>query len=95
MSPQAAVNAYRKYIQPFKGRAYLGAPAVTNGAGGLPFLKEFLRLCTGCHVDYLAIHWYDSATNDAYFKSYMQQAYAVSGTLKLKLWITEVRSATF
>lgn len=90
MSPQQAVNAYKKYIQPFKGRAYLGAPAVTNGPAGLPWLKEFFRLCTGCQIDFLPVHWYDSATNDAWFKLYMSQAYAATGSLKLKLWVTEV-----
>ncbi|KAH7351312.1 glycosyl hydrolase catalytic core-domain-containing protein [Rhexocercosporidium sp. MPI-PUGE-AT-0058] len=89
MSPQQAVNAYKKHIQPFKGRAYLGAPAVTNGPAGLPWLKEFLRLCTGCQVDFLPVHWYDSATNDGWFKLYMSQAYAATGSLKLKLWVTE------
>ena len=30
MTPQAAVNAYRQYIQPFAGRVKLGGPAVTE-----------------------------------------------------------------
>ncbi|KAK2625940.1 hypothetical protein QTJ16_005252 [Diplocarpon rosae] len=89
MSPQQAVDAYREFVQPFKGRAYLGAPAVTNGPTGLPWLTEFLRLCVGCQVDFLPVHWYDSATNDAWFKLYMSQAYAATGSLKLKLWVTE------
>lgn len=56
MSPQRAVDAYRKYIMPFSGRAALGAPAVTNGAGGLNWLREFLRLCGGCQIDFVPIH---------------------------------------
>ncbi|CZT11720.1 uncharacterized protein RCO7_08681 [Rhynchosporium graminicola] len=39
MSSQHAVDAYRKYIMPFVGRAALGAPAVTNGPGGLDWLR--------------------------------------------------------
>ncbi|PQE23844.1 glycoside hydrolase superfamily protein [Rutstroemia sp. NJR-2017a BBW] len=42
MSPQQAVNAYRTYIQPFAGRVALGAPQVSNGPNGLPFLTQAL-----------------------------------------------------
>ncbi|CZT41761.1 uncharacterized protein RSE6_01543 [Rhynchosporium secalis] len=89
MSPQQAVNAYKQYIQPFKGRAYLGAPAVAGTTAGLSWLKEFLGLCRGCQIDFLPVHWYDSATNDAWFKLYMKQVHAATGKLKLKLWVTE------
>lgn len=30
---------------------------------GVAWLKAFLRECTGCRVDAVAMHWYDSATN--------------------------------
>jgi hypothetical protein len=88
MSPQDTVNAYRQYIMPFAGRAQLGAPAVTNGAGGLPWLRQFLSLCTGCQIDFVPIHWYDSATNEAYFYSYFTSAQQVTGGRHL--WLTEV-----
>jgi hypothetical protein len=90
MSPQAAVEAYRTYLMPFANRASLGAPAVTNGGSGLPWLKEFLRLCTGCKIDFVPIHWYDSASNDAYLKLYVNQAYKAAGGREI--WITEVYS---
>lgn len=32
-------------------RASPGAPAVTNGPNGLPWLRQFLSLCTGCKID--------------------------------------------
>lgn len=88
MTPQAAANAYLTYMNPFAGRAYLGAPAVTNGGSGLPWLTKFLALCTGCHIDFIPIHWYDSATNEAYLKWYVGQAKTIAGSLNL--WITEV-----
>lgn len=87
MSPQQAADAYRMYMNPFAGRAYLGAPAVTNGPSGLPWLKQFFSLCTGCHIDFIPIHWYDKATNVPYFKSYIEEAKAAAGSLNL--WITE------
>ncbi|KAK0114834.1 hypothetical protein ONS96_013317 [Cadophora gregata f. sp. sojae] len=86
MSPKDAANAYRTFMVPFAGRAYLGAPAVTNGPSGMKWLKEFLSLCTGCHIDFVPIHWYDSATNVGYFKNYIADAHAVAGH---DLWITE------
>ncbi|CZR68368.1 uncharacterized protein PAC_18267 [Phialocephala subalpina] len=87
MSPQVAADAYRTYMKPFAGQAYLGAPAVSNGGSGLPWLTQFLTLCTGCHIDFIPIHWYDKATNVPYFKAYIGSAKAVAGSLNL--WITE------
>ncbi|KAJ5037587.1 uncharacterized protein L3040_007758 [Drepanopeziza brunnea f. sp. 'multigermtubi'] len=86
LSPKDAANAYRKHMNPFAGRAYLGAPAVTNGPSGMKWLKQFLALCTGCQIDFVPIHWYDSATNVAYFKNYLADAHAVAGK---NIWITE------
>ncbi|KUJ24693.1 uncharacterized protein LY89DRAFT_548228, partial [Mollisia scopiformis] len=91
MTPQSAVDAYRTYMNPFAGKAYLGAPAVSNGPTGLPWLTQFLELCTGCHIDFVPIHWYDKATNEAYFKSYIGQAVAVAESLRLS--ITEFNGA--
>jgi Glycosyl hydrolase catalytic core len=84
-----AVAGYKQFMQPFAGKARLGAPAVTNGAapGGLAWLTSFLSACTGCTIDVVPIHWYDSATNAAYFKSYVAQAYAAGGNRPI--WITE------
>ncbi|KAH6702829.1 hypothetical protein BKA61DRAFT_494754 [Leptodontidium sp. MPI-SDFR-AT-0119] len=86
MSAKDAANAYRTYMNPFAGRVYLGAPAVTNGPSGMKWLKEFLGLCTGCRIDFIPIHWYDSATNVAYFKNYIADAHGIAGH---DLWITE------
>ncbi|KAL5313579.1 hypothetical protein ACEPPN_018000 [Leptodophora sp. 'Broadleaf-Isolate-01'] len=87
MSSQHAVDAYRKYIMLFVGRAALGAPAVTNGPGGLTWLREFLHLCTGCEIHFVPIHWYDSATNVAYFTNYVQEAHNAAGGRQI--WLTE------
>ncbi|KAI9047133.1 hypothetical protein LZ554_008587 [Drepanopeziza brunnea f. sp. 'monogermtubi'] len=94
MSPQRAVDAYRKYMMPFAHREIsLGAPAVTNGPNGLPWLREFVRLCTGCQIDFLPIHWYDAATNILYFKNHLAEAHAVTATGggggSRQIWLTE------
>jgi Glycosyl hydrolase catalytic core len=85
----AAVAGFKQYMQPFAGKVKLSAPAVTNGAApmGLAYLQSFISSCTGCQIDVVPIHWYDSATNVAYFKAYIPQAYAAGGNRPL--WITE------
>lgn len=88
MTPQAAVEAYMKWMMPYASSFSLGAPAVTNGPTGVPWLKSFISLCTGCKIDFVPMHWYDSATNVAYFKNYMADATVAAGNRPL--WITEV-----
>ncbi|KAI5247032.1 hypothetical protein E4T42_06164 [Aureobasidium subglaciale] len=89
MSPEEAASAYKTYMMPFAGKAKLGAPAVTNGGGsmGLNWLSAFLAACDGCQVDFVSIHWYDSASNTAYFKEHVQNATDVSGGKPV--WVTE------
>jgi hypothetical protein len=45
-----------------KDKMYLGSPAVTNGANGmgLDWLREFMKQCDGCDIDFICIHWYVS-----------------------------------
>ena len=80
---------------PFANRASLGAPAVSNGAGGLPWLRDFLSACAslGCRIDFVPVHWYDSATNIAYFQNYLNEAHDAAGGRQI--WLTEVRYFPF
>ncbi|TKA74891.1 hypothetical protein B0A49_07886, partial [Cryomyces minteri] len=89
LSPEAAAAGYKTYMMPFQGKAKLGAPAVTNGGGamGLTWMKNFMTACSGCQIDFVAIHWYDSATNIAYFKNHVTNATAMAGGRPV--WITE------
>lgn len=87
----AAVAGYMQYMQPYASKAKLGAPAVTNGGApmGLTYLSNFMNAteAAGGTVDFCSIHWYDSATNIAYFKNYMQEATnACNGK---PIWLTE------
>lgn len=88
MSPAAAAAAWKKYIQPYAGKLKLISPAVTNGAAplGLAWLDKFMSACSGCTIDAVAIHIYDSATNVDYFKSYITGAY---NRYKKPIWVTE------
>jgi len=78
MLPTDAAALYIKYMNPLSGQIKLGAPAVTNGAGTSPlmgqdWLQAFFDACDGqCKVDFCPYHWYDSATNAAYFTSHQE-----------------------
>jgi hypothetical protein len=68
----------------------LGAPAVTNdnnNGKGLVWMKKFIDGCTGCKIDFVAVHWYDQWWNTAYFKNHIEQAHRDSGGRPI--WITE------
>jgi hypothetical protein len=90
IDPNTAASDYTQYMDDlFGGKGIkLGAPAVTNGGGtmGLAWLQDFLDACTGCQIDFVPIHWYDSATNIAYFQQHLEQAYNISGK---PIWLTE------
>ncbi|EME42360.1 hypothetical protein DOTSEDRAFT_73248 [Dothistroma septosporum NZE10] len=80
-----AASAYKEYMNPLASQAKLCAPSVTNGGGqmGLTYLQNFLNACNSgdetCQIDCINIHWYDSATNIAYFKQHINDAKAIAG----------------
>ncbi|RDW71445.1 hypothetical protein BP6252_08008 [Coleophoma cylindrospora] len=84
-----AAAGFLTYMQPFAGKAKLGSPAVTNGGSpmGLTYLKNFISACSKCTIDFVPIHWYDSASNVDYFKNYIAEAYTAGGNRPI--WITE------
>ena len=89
LTPQQAASAWKQWIQPFAGRAKLCSPAITNGGApmGTAWLDNFLSACTGCTIDCIAIHIYDSATNNAYFKNYIS---GIGTKYGKPVWVTEV-----
>ncbi|GAA5868012.1 hypothetical protein JCM8547_000781 [Rhodosporidiobolus lusitaniae] len=79
MTIDESVSAWKKYMSPLADSgAYLVSPAVTNGGDpmGLTYLQGFFDACPTCYKETAAInlHWYDSATNVAYFKNYLTNA---------------------
>lgn len=87
MTPAAAAALWEEYIAPYKGKVTLVGPSVTNGAApmGIAWYQEFLA-AVKTQPDAVQAHWYDSASNTAYFESYMEKFH---DTLKLPMWITE------
>jgi len=90
IEPADAATGYINYMNQFSGKATLVSPAITNGGGseGITWLENFITACDNkCLIDAVAIHWYDSATNYAYFKDHIEQAYVAGGNRTL--WLTE------
>ncbi|KAL7910522.1 glycosyl hydrolase catalytic core domain-containing protein [Trichoderma velutinum] len=85
LSPGDAVNAWRQYMEPFYGHAQLGAPAVTNG--GYNWLSQFLQACSGCHIDFIPVHWYNPWTLEKDFENWVNSICSLAGGRPV--WITE------
>jgi len=88
MTPKQAAQSWMTYMQPFAGKAKLVGPAITNGGApmGETWLKEFIGNCTQCTIDMYAMHIYDSATNEAYYKEYISN---LASTYNKTVWVTE------
>lgn len=83
-----AVTAWKRYMEPFAGKAQLGAPAVSNG--GLDWIKGFLGKCNGCHIDFVPVHWYNNADQIQDFKNWVNTICSISGSRQI--WITEFQA---
>ncbi|KAL8707532.1 MAG: hypothetical protein Q9220_007474 [cf. Caloplaca sp. 1 TL-2023] len=90
------VEGWNTYMEPFhtkyNGDVKLGSPSVCNGPDqnqGLAFLTSFLKDCGGCHIDFLAIHWYGEATDDGVqnLKDHIGKTQAMANGRPI--WLTE------
>ena len=88
LTPQQAADGFRKYLTPFKDRAEIGSPAVTNG--GYDWLKQFLNLCQDCGVEFIAVHWYNNWNQVDDLKNWINKVCALGGGRQV--WLTEVRN---
>jgi hypothetical protein len=62
ISVASAVTAWKQLMEPaksLKDKMYLGSPAVTNGVNGmgLDWLRDFMRQCNECSIDFICLHW--------------------------------------
>lgn len=72
-SVEDAISAWYKYIRPLANQGYtLGSPSTTSAPNGFDWMTNFLNKCGGdCHVDEVAVHWYDVKFED--FKTYINK----------------------
>jgi len=88
LTPSEAAQLWQEYIQPLKAAGIvLGAPAVSNGPNGLPWLQQFFQECQGCTFDFIPLHWYGVGLGPFY--NYIWGAYYEFRNVTEHFWITE------
>ncbi|KAL1853802.1 hypothetical protein Plec18167_007209 [Paecilomyces lecythidis] len=90
-----AASTYQQYMNPFKGKATLISPSVSNSVvsgQGLTYLENFLKACNGkCNIDAVGFHWYGDAGNAANdLKAYVNKCIALAKKYGISsVWLTE------
>ncbi|GAB7355696.1 hypothetical protein MBLNU459_g6399t1 [Dothideomycetes sp. NU459] len=90
MNVSTAVSTYQTYMEPFAGKALLGAPAVTNNGSpeGLTYLQNFLSACTNCTIDFINVHCYMNVySGAAYFETFINETIKIAAGKPI--WVTE------
>ncbi|KJZ75057.1 hypothetical protein HIM_05543 [Hirsutella minnesotensis 3608] len=94
LSPGQAASGHVQYMNKYGGKALIGSPSITNSgqAGqGIQWLKGFMDACNQqpekCHVDFVNVHWYSPAEQEASLYDHLQKAHEVSGGKPV--WLTE------
>ncbi|KAK1226269.1 hypothetical protein PQX77_010742 [Marasmius sp. AFHP31] len=86
IDPTYAAQLWQKYIEPLKASGVrLGAPAVSSGPGGIPWMTSFMSACSNCTFDFIPVHWYGIGV--AGFYDYLWQMHNRFGNRTL--WVTE------
>ncbi len=88
LSPQLAAQKHIELMNPFSGKALIGAPAITNSGAtgqGISWLKQFFDSCGGkCAVDFVNIHIYGVDTT-----TFLTHLRNVHDAFNKPVWITE------
>jgi hypothetical protein len=91
MSPQDAAGLWKQYIDPLKNKGYfLVSPACTNAPSGKTWMQQFLKACTGCRIDALAVHIYGTSSKE--FINYIEDMHTTFG---MQIWVTEFACQSF
>ena len=87
LSPEQAADVWRKHCWPQKIQRglRLGAPAITNGPQGIPWLQRFLDITRDVSPDFVTTHWYGVDGND--FIRHVQRVRELS---QKPVWVTEL-----
>jgi hypothetical protein len=68
---------------------FCGPAANCNGTSPYQYLKDFFAACTGCKVDYVAVHWYNCDLPS--LKDYLEPGNNLEGFEQFgkPIWLTE------
>ncbi|KAF7299656.1 Glycosyl hydrolase 53-domain-containing protein [Mycena chlorophos] len=81
-----AAQLWKQYFEPLAADGVkLGAPAISSGSTGLPWLQDFMAACTNCTIDFIPFHWYGDGTGG--FTDYLYSLHA--NYPNHTLWVTE------
>ncbi|EPE08790.1 glycoside hydrolase [Ophiostoma piceae UAMH 11346] len=85
----SAAAAHITYMNPYSGKAKIGAPAITNSGNageGISWLTSFISACDGqCAIDFCPLHWYNAPDAEE-FLEHVSNVHAACGK---PVWITE------
>lgn len=85
LSPEQAADVWRRHCWPQKQRGIrLGAPAITNGPQGIPWLQRFLDITRDVPPDFVTTHWYGVDGNDL-----IRHVQRVRDISQKPVWLTE------
>lgn len=92
MSPADAAKFHVQQMNPFSGKALVGAPSVSNSnlAGeGLQWLKSWVSQCKsqGCKYDFCNVHWYSPVNAIDTLFDHIEQAHKICDGKPV--WLTE------
>jgi hypothetical protein len=92
LSPDDAANGHIKYLNPYSGKAKIGAPAITNSnipGQGLDWLRSFISACDakGCAIDFCVTHWYSPTDAASTLFDHLEQVHNICHGKPV--WLTE------
>lgn len=92
MSPSDAADFHVQHMNPFSGKALIGAPAVSNSnlqGEGLDWLQSWVSTCEskGCKYDFCNVHWYSPASASDDLFNHIKKASQICGGKPV--WLTE------
>ncbi|RGP66394.1 glycoside hydrolase [Fusarium sporotrichioides] len=91
MTPAAAAAAHIKLLNPYAGKALIGAPSISNS--GLPmegreWLSAFVEECGDkCHFDFCNVHWYSEVEYGETLFDHLEKSHDICGGKPI--WLTE------
>jgi len=94
MTPAAAAAAHVKLMNPYAGKALIGAPSISNS--GLPmegreWLENFVKECDNqsekCHYDFCNVHWYSEVEYGETLFEHLEKSHEICGGKPI--WLTE------